>query len=90
MSPLALDRGGRNSLAYVYDGQQCLGHVLARGRGLQSLGARGFGASRTNFGIDGCVINPFENPRSPIQQNRGFLESICALSKTLDFAHGAW
>jgi hypothetical protein len=32
MSTLAPDRGGRNSLAYVYDGQQCLGHVLARGR----------------------------------------------------------
>src|SRR6266480_2310045 len=26
------DRGGRNSHAYVYDGQQCLGHVLARGK----------------------------------------------------------
>jgi hypothetical protein len=32
MSTLAPDRGDRNSLAYVYDGQQCLGHVLARGR----------------------------------------------------------
>jgi hypothetical protein len=32
MSSMAPDRGGRNSLAYVYDGQQCLGHVLARGK----------------------------------------------------------
>jgi hypothetical protein len=32
MSSIAPDRGGRNSLAYVYDGQQCLGHVLARGK----------------------------------------------------------
>jgi hypothetical protein len=32
MSTLAPEGGGRNSLAYVYDGQQCLGHVLARGK----------------------------------------------------------
>jgi hypothetical protein len=32
MSSMAPDRGGGNSLAYVYDGQQCLGHVLARGK----------------------------------------------------------
>jgi hypothetical protein len=32
MGTIAPDRGGGNSLAYVYDGQQCLGHVLARGK----------------------------------------------------------
>jgi hypothetical protein len=32
MSTLAPDRAGGNSLAYVYDRQQCLGHVLARGK----------------------------------------------------------
>jgi hypothetical protein len=32
MSSIAPAQGSRNSVAYVYDGQQCLGHVLARGK----------------------------------------------------------
>ena len=32
MSTLAPGQGGGNSLAYVYDGRQCLGHILARGK----------------------------------------------------------
>jgi hypothetical protein len=31
MSSIAPAQGSRNGLAYVYDGRQCLGHVLSRG-----------------------------------------------------------
>jgi hypothetical protein len=40
MSTIAPDRGGRNSLAYVYDGQQCLDHVLSRGKAWRPHPAR--------------------------------------------------
>jgi hypothetical protein len=32
MSSIAPAQGGRNSLAYVYDGRECIGFVLARGK----------------------------------------------------------
>jgi hypothetical protein len=31
VNSIAPRQGGGNALAYVYDGQQCLGHVLSRG-----------------------------------------------------------
>jgi hypothetical protein len=31
MKTLPPRQGGGNALAYVYDGRQCLGHVLSRG-----------------------------------------------------------
>jgi hypothetical protein len=47
MSSIAPGQGSRNALAYVYDGRECLGHVLSRGK----LGFEAFGPDDKSIGL---------------------------------------